>query len=195
MSSLKFQVVLVIIVAFVVGFFAGSKFPKRGDELTASLLDTVKEEALRQAQGKKEGITALVTKVIDGDTIEIEGGEKVRYIGIDAPEIGGGEQKTCFAAEAAVKNGELVKGKSVRIEKDASERDPYGRLLGYVYAKTGEGEEEIFINLKLIEEGAALAASYPPDIKHEGEFSAAEEEAKKEGKGLWSICEKVENGK
>lgn len=185
MSSLKLQIVLVIIVAFVVGFFAGSKFPKRGDELTASLLDKTKEEEKTEVKG----IRALVTKIIDGDTIEIEGGERVRYIGIDAPEIGGKEQKTCFAAEAAVKNGELVKGKNIRIEKDTSERDRYGRLLGYVYREAGEGEEETFINLKLIEEGAALATSYPPDIKHEGEFSAAEEQAKKEGKGLWSACE------
>lgn len=179
MSSTKFQIILVIVIAFAVGFFAGSKFPRRGDDPTASLLDTAKEEEKTEAKGT----IALVTKVIDGDTIEIEGGERVRYIGIDAPEIGGREQKTCYAAEAAVKNGELVKGKKVRVEKDTSERDPYGRLLGYVYV------EEIFINLKLVEEGAALAASYPPDTKYAEEFLAAEEIAKKEGKGLWAACE------
>lgn len=184
MSSTKFQIVLVIIIAFAVGFFAGSKFPKRGSELTASLLDKAKEEEKTEIKGT----VALVTKVIDGDTIEIEGGERVRYIGIDAPEIGGKEQKTCFAAEAAVKNGELVKGKKVRLERDTSERDPYERLLGYVYVEMGEGGEETFVNLKLVEEGAALAASYLPDTKYAEEFLAAEEQAKKEGKGLWTAC-------
>ena len=61
---------------------------------------------------------ARVVRVIDGDTVEIEGGEKVRYIGIDAPESGG-----CFFEEATAKNREMVEGKEVKLEKDVSERD------------------------------------------------------------------------
>src|SRR3990167_3408922 len=78
--------------------------------------------------------TVLVTRVIDGDTIEIEGGQKVRYIGIDTPEtVDPRKPVQCFGVEASNKNKELVSGKRDRLEKDVSETDKYGRLLRYIY--------------------------------------------------------------
>ena len=72
----------------------------------------------------------LVTKVIDGDTIEIEGGMRVRYIGIDTPEtVDPRKPLQCFGKEATNKNRQLVAGKKVYLEKDVSETDKYGRLL------------------------------------------------------------------
>ena len=70
---------------------------------------------------------ARVTQVIDGDTIRVEGGYKVRYIGIDTPEMG-----EAFGMEAWQANRKLVEGKKVRLERDVSETDKYGRLLRYV---------------------------------------------------------------
>ncbi|MBI3335237.1 MAG: thermonuclease family protein [Candidatus Portnoybacteria bacterium] len=76
-----------------------------------------------------------VARVIDGDTIELENGQRVRYIGIDTPETSDPRKPIqCFGIEAAKKNQELVEGKMVRLEKDVSERDRYARLLRYVYA-------------------------------------------------------------
>ncbi len=69
-----------------------------------------------------------MAQVIDGDTIVIEGGHHVRYIGIDAS-----ERDEPLYREAKEANGALVKGKTVRLERDVSDRDRYGRLLRYVY--------------------------------------------------------------
>jgi micrococcal nuclease len=120
----------------------------------------------------------LVAKVIDGDTITLEDGRKVRYIGIDAPEVHG----DCFAQEATQKNKELVLNKRVQLVKDKSEVDRYGRLLRYVYVN------DIFVNNTLVREGFAMSKKYPPDTKFSQQFMKAEEEARNQGKGLWGIC-------
>ncbi len=120
-----------------------------------------------------------VTRVIDGDTIELNDGRKVRYIGIDAPETTG----DCYAEQATKKNADLVEGKEVRLEKDVSEKDRYGRLLRYVY------HNDLFINEHLVRLGYAKASSYPPDIKNQEKFSMAEKEARGQEAGLWgSAC-------
>jgi micrococcal nuclease len=125
----------------------------------------------------------LVTRVVDGDTIEIEGGQKVRYIGIDTPEIADPRKPVqCFAKEASNKNKELVEGKRVRLEKDVSETDKYGRLLRYVYVG------DTFVNEILVKEGYAFSSTYPPDVKYQSLFQAAEKEAQQAGRGLWGTC-------
>lgn len=126
----------------------------------------------------------LVTKVIDGDTIEVKiNGEKkrVRYIGIDTPETVHPDKPTeCFGKEASDRNKELVAGKMVRLEKDVSETDKYGRLLRYVYV------DNDFINLRLVSEGYANILTYPPDVKYSEQFLKAEQEARKSDLGLWN---------
>lgn len=128
--------------------------------------------------------SAKVTRVIDGDTIELEGGIKLRYIGIDTPET---RHPTvgveCYGAESSQKNTELVLNKEVRLEKDVSETDRYGRLLRYVYVATNGGE--IFVNQELVKSGFAQARSYPPDIKYQEIFRTAEAEAREKKLGLW----------
>ena len=130
--------------------------------------------------------TYLVTRVIDGDTIEvnINGEEKrVRYIGIDTPETGKSSRPAeCYGKEATDRNRELVEGKKVRLEKDVSETDKYGRLLRYVYV------EDEFINKKLVEDGFADTATYPPDVKYVEVFKDAKRQAKDANKGLWGGC-------
>jgi len=133
---------------------------------------------LLKNEEKKENVY-LVTRVIDGDTIEIEGGQKVRYIGIDTPEtLDPRKPVQCFGVEASNYNKQLVEGKRVRLEKDISETDKYGRLLRYVYLG------DVFINLKLVQEGYASSYSYPPDIKHQEQFVEAQKMAREQNKGL-----------
>jgi len=99
-----------------------------------------------------------VIRVIDGDTIELENGEKVRYIGIDTPEtVNPNTSVECYGQESSNKNKELVEGKLVKLEKDISEIDKYGRLLRYVYVN------DVFVNDYLVRQGYANASSYPPD--------------------------------
>lgn len=133
-------------------------------------------------QNKQDGLF-LVTRVVDGDTIEIEGGQRVRYIGIDTPEtVDPRKPVQCFGVEASNKNKDLVSGKRVRLEKDVSETDRYGRLLRYVYVGN------IFVNLELVKRGYAYASSYPPDVKYQNLFTDAQREAKEQNKGLWGSC-------
>lgn len=124
-----------------------------------------------------------VTRVIDGDTIEIEGGQRVRYIGIDTPEtVDPRKPVQCFGIEASKKNKELVEGQRVRLEKDITDRDKYRRLLRYVWAG------DTFVNLELVKQGFAHSYSYPPDIKYQDRFVEAEREARMAKSGLWSVC-------
>ncbi|MFC2001254.1 thermonuclease family protein [Chloroflexota bacterium] len=121
--------------------------------------------------------TATVTRVIDGDTIIINTGQRVRYIGIDTPEIH--PVMEAYGMEAWQVNRQLVAGKEVRLERDISETDKYGRLLRYVYI------DDIFVNAELVRQGLAEAKAYPPDTKYQDYLEQRERAAKASGKGIW----------
>jgi len=127
----------------------------------------------------------LVTRVIDGDTIEVDiDGTiyKVRYIGLDAPELDDKRPEYCTLAQEATRyNRQLVAGKTVRLEKDISETDKYERLLRYVYV------DGIFVNAELVRQGLAWAKVYEPDIKYQDYLEELETEAKQDGKGIWAM--------
>lgn len=127
---------------------------------------------------------AKVIRVIDGDTIKIEGDEVVRYIGIDTPEtVHPSKPVQCYGKEASDKNREMVEGKEVKLEKDVSETDKYGRLLRYVWL------DGMLVNEYLVREGYAQSSSYPPDVKYQDKFIEAQRLAREERKGLWGdIC-------
>lgn len=122
---------------------------------------------------------AKVIRVIDGDTIVIEGGQKVRYIGINTPEV---ETSECFATEASQINNNLVLGKVVKLEKDISETDKYGRLLRYVYLN------DEMINDELVKEGSARIETVPPDVEFRNQFLESQKYAKENNLGLWGRC-------
>lgn len=134
----------------------------------------------------------IVTKIVDGDTIHISTGQKVRYIGIDTPETKDPKKgQQCFGQEASQKNKELVDGKEIRMEKDVSETDRYGRLLRYVYVtdKTASPAATIFVNEYLVKEGYAYAVTFPPDVKYYNHFRELQNEAMRLKKGLWGKCQ------
>lgn len=138
-------------------------------------------------------IEARVIRVIDGDTIVLDGGEVLRYIGIDSPETKDPRREVeCYGNEASKINEELVLGKVVKLEKDVSDRDKYGRLLRYVWVSSqpqdNSGTQEIFVNDYLVREGYAHAVTYPPDVRYSELFRQSEAKAREEGKGLWSEC-------
>lgn len=127
---------------------------------------------------------AKVVNVIDGDTIKIEGGQVVRYIGIDTPEtVHPSKPVQCYGKEASDKNKELVEGKEIKLEKDVSETDKYGRLLRYVWLG------DMLVNEYLVREGYAQSSSYPPDVKYQDRFVESQKQAREEKKGLWGdLC-------
>jgi len=121
---------------------------------------------------------AMVSGIIDGDTIEVQiAGQtyRLRYIGIECPEAG---QYGCSQATEA--NRQLVEGKTVRLERDVSETDQYGRLLRYVYVG------DLFVNAELVRRGYATAWTYPPDVAFSDLFVQLESEARDGGRGLWA---------
>ena len=119
-----------------------------------------------------------VVRIIDGDTIEIAGGERVRYIGIDTPELN--PEPEPYAIEATRFNANLIQGKKVLLVKDISNRDRFGRLLRYVYA------DGILVNAELVREGYATAKAFPPDVVHANCFIPLQSEAEEAGRGIWS---------
>ncbi len=127
------------------------------------------------------GVFATVVSVVDGDTIKIEGGEIVRYIGVNTPEtVAPNRPVECYGKEASAKNKELVQGKRVELEKDVSARDKYGRLLRFVWIG------DTMINEALVREGYAQVSTYPPDVKYQALFVEAQRLAVAEKRGLWS---------
>lgn len=167
----------------VIGLFSKNPqlFPIEQKQVTQPSPLLKKETVLGEKAASEAAI--IVVKVIDGDTIEVEEKKKVRYIGINTPELHDPRKKVeCFGKEAAIMNSDLVEGKEVRLEKDVSDTDRYGRLLRYVYIG------DLFVNDYLVRQGYALASSYPPDIKYAQQFRAAELEARENNRGLWSNC-------
>jgi len=129
--------------------------------------------------GEEKG---TVMKVIDGDTIVLDNGEVVRYIGIDTPEISVPVTALeCYGPEATDKNKELVEGKQVRLARDIKNRDRYGRLLRYVYVDNSD----IFVNLDLVKEGYARTLKIYPNISYAQEIEMAVAGAQAEHKGMW----------
>lgn len=119
-----------------------------------------------------------IAKVIDGDTVVTTAGEKIRYIGINAPEAG-----QPFATDAAAFNLQLVHDKQVNMVLDQKQRDQYGRMLGYIFAGN------IFVNGEMVKNGWAFADSVPPNLARQKELLQDEQLAKVQCKGMWqSYC-------
>lgn len=136
----------------------------------------------------------LVTRVVDGDTLVLENGERVRLIGIDTPEMhesqklyrdsqrSGQDIKTIqeLGKRSYEFTRKLVEGKRVRLEFDVEKNDRYGRLLAYVYLPDGT-----FVNAEIIRQGYASLLTYPPNVKYVDLFKQLYAEARQNSRGLW----------
>lgn len=128
---------------------------------------------------------AEVAKVIDGDTILLTTGEKVRYLMIDTPEITNGKHD-CYGQDARDYNASLVLGQEIELTYDVECKDVYGRLLAYVEAPDGE------VNTLLVERGYACVLYLPPNGEERAdEFMNLELEARQSGEGLWGACQDI----
>lgn len=134
---------------------------------------------------------AKVKRVIDGDTIELADGRKVRYIGIDTPEVRKHvgdrwiEDPQPFGREASAFNRRLVEGKTVRLAYDVQTHDRYGRWLAYVYVEDAD-KNEIFVNAELLKQGMAQTLTIPPNVKYADSFRGYVRQARQAKRGLWS---------
>jgi micrococcal nuclease len=129
------------------------------------------------------GTVAKVVAVLDGDTIVISGGEKVRYAGLNTPETHHPDKLPEYCGQEAFEaNRRLVAGKTVRLEFDEQRRDRYGRLLAYVYA------DHLFINAELIRLGYGQVSTYKDNQRYHEEFSRLQQSAIAARRGLWGGC-------
>ena len=131
------------------------------------------------------GFVGTVREVIDGDTIVLRDGRKVRYLGINAPEHG-----QPYAQEATNSNRRLVSGLPVRLEFDQAREDRHGRLLAYVYATKCEVRgakcgEETLVNEQLLAEGLAHVFFMPPNTRYAERFLQVQEKAHTAKRGMW----------
>ena len=153
--------------------------PRPTNAPQATAVQTPSEEAPQSTPPLSEGgREARVTRIIDGDTIEVDIGGivfQVRYIGIDCPEA-----DHPFGPEATEANRHLVEGKTVRLDEDISEADEFDRLLRYVYVG------DLLVNAEMIRLGYARAVSYPPNVLYDDLFARLEIQAKEAGAGLWA---------
>lgn len=163
-----------------------SSFKFKEQSITTVPLPIISMQTISPTENKVLDKTTdiKVTRVIDGDTFVLETGQTVRLIGIDTPELHHPRKPVgCFAVEANNQLINLILNKSVRLEKDVSETDRYGRLLRFVYLS-----DNTFVNDVLVRQGYALAATFPPDVKFSPQFIEAEREARDSNRGLWSAC-------
>jgi endonuclease YncB( thermonuclease family) len=128
---------------------------------------------------------------IDGDTIVLTTGDTVRYLGIDTPEIDH-ERHTAqpLAKAAAAFNQKMVVGKKLRLEMDRQTRDGYGRLLAYVFLDDGS-----MINQRLLEQGLAFCAFYPPNLKYFNALLNSQHAAMAAKRGLWQDLDAHSGGR
>lgn len=173
-----------IILIFLFGFWAENKIKKVNfSEIKQKIELTVVTPTLTPTSTIRE--KAIVKRVIDGDTIELSDKRKVRYIGINSPEMTDTRTTVkCLAQKAKEADQKLVEGKEVELEKDISETDKYGRLLRYVWS---DGK---MINEELMKNGWTEVDTYPPDVKYQDLLVTAEKEAKLNKLGIWgNICQ------
>lgn len=119
--------------------------------------------------------------VDDGDTIILEDGRKIRYIGINAPEIDHKDNKAePYAYKAKQFNKNLVYLKKVRLEFDSEKYDKYGRVLAYVFLSDGT-----FVNNEIIDKGFAYCLPIPPNLMYEKLFLKSQQNAMSLKTGIW----------
>lgn len=127
----------------------------------------------------------LVERVVDGDTIVIENGIRIRLLGINSP-----ESTACFGEEAQKELAKQVLGLEVFLEKDQTASDSFDRLLRYVIVRNENPEEDdVFVNSVLVRNGYARSLYTKPNRRYLAQFQADERQAQEEGLGLWGVCE------
>lgn len=188
-NSLKiFLLASLLLLIGIIFLFLGYQQQNRPELVKQEEVINIPSPQLQPTALGVEGEKVFVNRVVDGDTIELEDGRRVRYIGIDTPEtVDPRREVGCFGKEASDQNKDLVEGKTVILVKDVSDTDKYNRLLRYVYLEEERGL--LFVNDYLVRQGFAKASAYPPDVRFTEQFRLAEREAREANRGLWEDCQ------
>ena len=164
--------VLIIILIFLAGFLSSDLLNSSDSSDNTPVFDDSKDRLY------------LVTEVIDGDTITINGSDRVRLLEIDAPERG-----ECYFTESKEALSNLIEGEYVRLEKDISGVDNFGRLLRYVFLSQEDTMDETFVNDYMLEQGFADIYEASQNKRYRDILMHGRNEAVTMRKGMWSECE------
>ena len=132
------------------------------------------------------GLDTTVDRVVDGDTLIVAGGHRIRLIGVDTPETKDPRRPVqCFGQEASSFLTDLLPpGTGIRLVGDVEAQDVYDRTLAYAY-RLPDG---LFVNADLVRQGFARVLTIPPNVAHTDELVVLAREAREAGRGLWSAC-------
>ncbi len=119
-----------------------------------------------------------VAQVLDANSLVLDDRDEVQYLGIETPQTR--PVPAPFGRQALEANRKLVDKKEIRMERDVSEMDRYGKLLRYVYVG------DIFVNAELLRLGLARAVAIPPDTRYKDLFEKLEKEARDARRGMWA---------
>ena len=172
----RFAPLLLLIAAFLIGLSVGKSSPPQPTPTAREAIVPTPQPGLPAEASAKEKFYK-VTRVLDGDTIELKGGKRIRYMGIDAP-----ENNERWGTVAYETNRDLVEGKTVRIEEDHPDRDFYGRTLAHVWI------DDLLVSERLVDDGLAKVFLIKGEAKPKylSRLQAAEERAKGATRGLWT---------
>lgn len=187
--------VLMLVFPLLIAVGCGNESPPDGKPEQAGIT-LQQEQPGEQSRNVAQGfISATVTRVVDGDTVEVElargRSEKARLIGVDTPEST--KEIEPYGKEASAYTKSRLEGRKVWLELDAEERDRYGRLLVYVWLEQPAGDtmtraRDKMFNAELLREGYAQVMTVPPNVKYAGLFVRLQREARENGRGLWSLA-------
>jgi micrococcal nuclease len=129
---------------------------------------------------------ATLGRVVDGDTLELRDGTRVRLIGIDTPEtVHPDFGDECYGDEASRFTERLLRpGDALRLVFDVERFDRYGRLLAYVH----RAADDLFVNARIVARGYAYVETVPPNVAHAERFRRLARAARERDLGLWSRC-------
>jgi micrococcal nuclease len=145
-----------------------------------------------QKPSKGSSQIATVKRVVDGDTVELTDGRKVRYLNMDTPEsVKPNTPEQCYAKKASHRNEELVSGKTITLVFDKQAYDRYDRLLALIFLNDADKNDTTkSVNAELVREGAARALIIKPNNTYEALFYSLQSEAESAKKGLWGECKR-----
>ena len=170
---------------------AGARAERRAERLAEARSEVraqrrdARAARVERRSDPQRGSRVRVSRVIDGDTIEVQlhGTTGVRLIGIDTPEtVHPTEPIGCFGPEASDFTKETLEGEIVRLEYDVERADHYGRTLAYIFV------DGLLFNQTLVARGYAQVTTYPPNDRYIERFLAARRAARRSDKGLWGQC-------
>ncbi|KPV41004.1 hypothetical protein AN478_03450 [Thiohalorhabdus denitrificans] len=150
----------------------GDRPPPQAERIAGTKPDPAEAGELRE-----------VERVLDGDTLELANGTRVRLIGLNAPEVAhGGDPAQRGGPEARRFLRDLLAGRRVRLERGAEETDRYDRTLAHVFTADGTS-----VNALLLRRGHAHVAVHPPNLSRVADYFAAERQARRDRRGIWAL--------